>query len=65
MGLWSSTFGGGNSFKESVANISTPGDNKQYQGGSLVNTNTNKVIQGGAMNSTATNQKVLGVQILQ
>ena len=57
MGLWSSTFGGGNSFKESVANISTPGDNKQYQGGSLVNTNTNKVIQGGAMNSTATNQK--------
>lgn len=57
MGLWSSTFGGGNSFKESVANKFTPGDNKQYQGGSLVDTNTNKVIQGGAMNSTTTNQK--------
>jgi len=34
-GFWSSTFGGGNSFKESVANVTTPGDNYEYRGGTL------------------------------
>jgi len=57
MGLWADYFGGGNSFTESVANTFTPNDGKEYQGGSLVDTNTNKVISGGAMNSTDTNQK--------
>ena len=57
MGLWADTFGGGNSFSESLANVTTPGNNTEYQGGSLVNTDTNKIVSGGAMNSTNTNQK--------
>ena len=36
MGLWSSTFGDGNSFTESVANVFTPGDGATYSGGNLV-----------------------------
>ena len=57
MGLWADTFGGGNSFTESLANVTTPGNNTEYQGGSLVNTDTGKIVSGGAMNSTDTNQK--------
>lgn len=56
MGLWADTFGGGNSFTESVANVTTRGNNTEYQNGSLVNTDTNKVVAGGAMNSSSTNQ---------
>jgi hypothetical protein len=36
MGIWSSTFGGGNSFSESVANTFTPNDGAKYEGGNLV-----------------------------
>jgi len=36
MGLWSSTFGGGNSFTESVANTFTKDDGASYEGGNLV-----------------------------
>jgi hypothetical protein len=57
MGLWADTFGGGNSFSESLANVTTTGNNTEYQGGSLVNTDTNTIVSGGAMNSTDTNQK--------
>jgi hypothetical protein len=57
MGLWADTFGGGNSFTESVANTFTPTDSKEYQGGSLVDTNTNKVISGGVMDNDSTNQQ--------
>ena len=56
MGLWADYFGGGNSFTESVANTFTPNDGKEYQGGSLVDTNTNKIISGGAMDNENTNQ---------
>ena len=34
-GFWSNTFGGGNSFSESLANVTTPGDNYEYRGGTL------------------------------
>ena len=34
-GFWSSTFGGGNSFGESVANVTTRGDDYEYRGGTL------------------------------
>jgi hypothetical protein len=57
MGLWADTFGGGNSFTESLANVTTTGNNTEYQGGSLVNTSTNKVISGGVMDNDSTNQK--------
>jgi hypothetical protein len=56
MGLWADTFGGGNSFTESVANTFSPNDGKEYQGGSLVDTNTNKVIAGGFMDNANTGQ---------
>ena len=36
MGFWSDTFGGGNSFSESVANTFTPIDGASYKGGTLV-----------------------------
>jgi len=36
MGLWSSTFGGGNSFTESVANVFSTEDDAVYSGGNLV-----------------------------
>ena len=35
MGFWSDTFGGGNSFSESLANVTTPGDDYEYRGGTL------------------------------
>lgn len=38
MGFWSDTFGGGNSFTESVANVFTPNDGKSYVGGELTTT---------------------------
>lgn len=56
MGFWSDTFGGGNSLSESVANTFTPGDDKEYQGGSLVDTTNNTVIAGGTMDSSNTGQ---------
>ena len=37
MGFWSSTFGGGNSFTQSVANTVTPGDGQRYDSGTLRN----------------------------
>ena len=33
MGFWSSTFGGGNSFSQSVANVTTPNDGNTFVGG--------------------------------
>jgi len=36
MGFWSSTFGGGNSFEESVANTFTPNDGYAYERGDLI-----------------------------
>ena len=36
MGFWADTFGGGNSFSESVANVFTPNDGASYVGGNLV-----------------------------
>jgi hypothetical protein len=44
MGLWSETFGGGNSFSESVANTFTPGDGYSYERGELVNDSTGRVM---------------------
>ena len=35
-GFWSSTFGGGNSFEESVANTFTPNDGYSYERGDLI-----------------------------
>lgn len=35
MGLWADTFGGGNSFTESVANVFTPNDGASYVSGTL------------------------------
>lgn len=35
MGVWADTFGGGNSFSESVANTFTPNDGASYVGGTL------------------------------
>ena len=43
-GFWSSTFGGGNSFTESVANTFTPGDGYSYERGELVNDSTGRVM---------------------
>jgi len=43
-GFWSSTFGGGNSFSESVANTFTPGDGYSYERGELVNDSTGRVM---------------------
>ena len=65
MGLWSSTFGGGNSFTESVANVFTPDDGATYSGGNLVtdaSAGTDKevavaagtVINGNTITGTAT-----------
>ena len=39
MGFWADSFGGGNSFTESVANVFTPNDGATYVNGNLVNTN--------------------------
>ena len=43
-GFWSSTFGGGNSFEESVANTFTPNDGYSYERGDLVNDSTGLVV---------------------
>lgn len=43
-GFWSSTFGGGNSFGESVANTFTPNDGYSYERGDLVNDSTGLVL---------------------
>ena len=48
MGLWADTFGGGNSFKESVANTFTPNDGASYVGGTLTydsGSNAGQVVQ--------------------
>ena len=42
MGFWSSTFGGGNSFTESVKNVFTPNDGQSYSGGTLVKDTTSR-----------------------
>ena len=71
MGFWSDTFGGGNSFTESVANTFTPNDGASYVGGTLVyddddNDPSNNVVvpsfdigeggtYSGSANSTNTN----------
>tara|TARA_Y100000389_G_scaffold79319_2_gene76031 strand:+ start:2012 stop:3835 length:1824 start_codon:yes stop_codon:yes gene_type:complete len=44
MGFWSETFGGGNSFTESVANTFTPNDGYSYERGELVNDSTGRVM---------------------
>ena len=46
MGFWSDTFGGGNSFKESVANTFTQDDDYEYRGGTLYDKTNNKVVEG-------------------
>ena len=56
MSWWSENIGGGNSFGESVANAFTPGNNTEYQGGTLVNTDTNTVVGGGIMDNSNTGQ---------
>jgi len=71
MGFWADTFGGGNSFTESVANTFTPNDGASYVGGTLVyddddNDPSNNVVvpssdigeggtYSGSGNSTSTN----------
>ena len=48
MGLWADTFGGGNSFTESVANTFTPNDGASYVGGTLTydsGSNAGQVVQ--------------------
>jgi LysM repeat protein len=50
MGLWSSTFGGGNSFSQSVANVTTPNDGTSYSGGSLTSDSSgNRVSDSNAV----------------
>lgn len=44
MGFWSDTFGGGNSFSESLANATTRDDNYEYRGGTLYDNTTNKAV---------------------
>lgn len=36
MGLWADTFGGGNTFEQSVSNVFSPNDGQSFVGGSLV-----------------------------
>lgn len=43
-GFWSSTFGGGNSFQESLANVTTKDDNYEYRGGTLYDNTTNNPV---------------------
>jgi len=52
MGFWSDTFGGGNSFSESVANTFTPNDGASYVGGQLVDDATGASISPGGTTST-------------
>jgi hypothetical protein len=57
MGFWSDTFGGGNSFSESLANVTTPGDNYEYRGGDLYEKGSSSPYAG---DNTATNYGTLG-----
>jgi len=57
MGFWSDSFGGGNSFSESVANVTTPRDNYEYRGGDLYEKGSNSPYAG---DNTATNYGTLG-----
>ena len=50
MGFWSDTFGGGNSFGESVANVTTRDDDYEYRGGTLYGKD-NKVVKGDQFGS--------------
>ena len=52
MGFWSDTFGGGNSFSESVANTFTPNDGASYVGGQLVDDASGASINPGGTTST-------------
>jgi len=52
MGLWADTFGGGNSFTESVANTFTPNDGASYVGGVLTDDKTGNTISAGGQTST-------------
>ena len=56
-GFWSNTFGGGNSFSESVANVTTPGDGYSYKGGTLYEGDSTVPYTGP---NTATNYGTLG-----
>ena len=51
MGFWSDTFGGGNSFSESVANVTTGDDNYEYRGGTLYDNTTNKAVDADQFGS--------------
>ena len=44
MGFWSETFGGGNSFSESLANTFTPNDGYEYRRGDLVDSSTGNYV---------------------
>lgn len=44
MGLWSSTFGGGNTFQQSIANVTTRDDDTEYRDGTLVSTTTGQPV---------------------
>jgi hypothetical protein len=44
MGFWSDTFGGGNSFSESLANTFTPNDGYEYRRGDLVDSSTGNYV---------------------
>jgi hypothetical protein len=57
MGFWSDTFGDGNSFSESVANVTTPKDNYEYIGGDLYEKGSSSPYAG---DNTATNYGTLG-----
>ena len=57
MGFWSDSFGGGNSFSESVANVTTPRDNYEYIGGDLYEKGSSSPYAG---DNTATNYGTLG-----
>ena len=57
MGFWSDTFGDGNSFGESVANVTTPGDGYSYKGGTLYKGDSTVPYMGP---NTVTNYGTLG-----
>lgn len=52
MGFWADTFGGGNSFSESLANTFTPNDGASYVGGVLTDDATGNPISAGGTTST-------------
>ena len=51
-GFWSDNFGGGNSFRESVANVFTPNDGAVYSGGQLVDQSSGASISPGGQSSS-------------